>query len=428
MLKETYLVNDQIQRLSPVWTHYTDIVVDHGEGCYLFDQNGERYLDFTCGIGVTNTGHCHPHVVEAIRKQAGLLLHGQVNIVLHKPLLELVGELRTILPETMDGFFFSNSGAEALEGAIKLARHATGRPGVIVFQGSFHGRTAATMAMTTSKTVYRQGYQPLLPGVLVSPYPYAYRYGWDEETTSQWCLAELEHLLVSQITPQETAAILIEGVLGEGGYVPPPASFMRGLRALCDRHGIMLVMDEVQSGFGRTGKWFAFEHYGIEPDILAVAKGIASGMPLSGVFSRMDLMKRWVPGTHGGTYGGNAVAAAAATATIQAMKAENMPANASQRGKQLLTGLQKLQRQYPALGDVRGIGLMVGSEFSTTDRKPDKVTAKAVVHACLDRKLMLLTCGTYDNIIRWIPPLIVSEEQVDTALEIFAAALGEVLG
>ena len=277
---------ESIPYISPIWPRYTDIVVEHGEGCYLYSEDGSRYLDFTCGIGVTNTGHCHPLVVEAIRKQAGLLLHGQVNIVLHKPLLELIGELRTIVPPSIDGFFFSNSGAEALEGAMKLARHATGRPNVIVFQGGFHGRTVGTMSLTTSKTVYRQGYQPLMAGVFVTPFPYAYRYGWDEEATSQWCLEELEYLLISQTAPQETAAIIIEGVLGEGGYVPPPASFMRGLRKLCDQHGILLIIDEVQSGFGRTGRWFAFEHYGIEPDIMTVAKGIASGMPLSGVFSR----------------------------------------------------------------------------------------------------------------------------------------------
>lgn len=414
--------------VSPVWTRYTPLVVERGEGCYLYDQNGEAYLDFTCGIGVTNTGHCHPRVVEAIRKQAGLLLHGQVNIVYHRPLLELVQELRTVVPPAIDGFFFSNSGAEAIEGAMKLARHATGRTNIIVFQGSFHGRTVGTMSLTTSKTIYRVGYQPLMPGVFVAPYPYAYRFGWSEEQTAQWCLDELEFLLSTQTAPQETAAILIEPVLGEGGYVVPPVSFLRGLREICDRHGILLILDEVQSGFGRTGRWFAFEHFGVLPDIMTVAKGIASGLPLSGVFSRLDLMKKWTPGTHGGTYGGNALAAAAAVATIRVMREENLLANASERGDQLMVGLRHLQQDYPIIGDVRGLGLMVGAEFRTAERKPDKTTAKAIVHECLERKLLLLTCGPWDNTIRWIPPLVVTKEQIDQALDILGQALRKVVG
>lgn len=416
---------DSIPHLSPVWTHYTSIIASRAEGCYIYDQDGTRYLDFTCGIGVTNTGHCHPHVVEAIRKQAGLLLHGQANLVLHEPMLELVHELRQIVHPSLDGFFFTNSGAEALEGAIKLARHATGRPNVIVFQGSFHGRTVATMSMTTSKTIYRVGYQPLMPGIIVAPFPYAYRYGWDEETTSQWCLDELELLLLSQTAPQETAAMLIEPVLGEGGYVVPPASFLKGLRRICDQHGILLIFDEVQSGFGRTGKWFAQEHFGVTPDIMTVAKGLASGLPLSGVFSRLELMQKWTPGSHGGTYGGNAVACAAAVATIQAMRQDELLLNTQQRGLQLVTGLRHLQEEYPGIGDVRGLGLMIGAEFRTPDGKPDKTSAKAVAHAALDRKLMLLTCGPWDNTIRWIPPLVVSEAQITDALAIFKESLVE---
>ena len=417
---------DSIPNLSPVWTHYTPIIASHGEGAYLYDIDGNPYLDFTCGIGVTNTGHCHPHVVAAIQKQAGLLIHGQANIVIHRPMLELISELKTIVPSQIDGFFFSNSGAEAIEGAMKLARYATGRPNIVVFQGSFHGRTVGTMSLTTSKTVYRAGYQPLMPGVYVAPFPYAYRYGWDEEKTSQWCLEELEFLFTSQTAPDETAAILIETVLGEGGYVPPPVSFMRGLREICDRYGILLILDEVQAGFGRTGRWFAFEHYGIIPDIMVVAKGLASGMPLSGVFSRLELMKKWAPGSHGGTYGGNAIAAAAGAATIQAMRAENMLENAQQRGNQLMTGLRHLQEEYPVIGDVRGLGLMIATEFRTADRKPDKKTAKAIVQTCQDHRLLLLNCGPWDNTIRWIPPLVVTGEQIDRALNILQIALEQV--
>ena len=418
---------DALTHLSPVWPHYTPIIASRAEGSYVYDQQDKAYLDFTCGIGVTNTGHCHPRVVEAIRKQAGKLLHGQVNIIIHEPILELIAELRNILPSSMDGFFFSNSGAEAVEGAIKLARQATGRPNLIVFQGSFHGRTVGTMSLTTSKTIYRSGYQPLMSGVFVAPYPYAYRYGWDEEHTSQWCLEELDYLLLTQTAPGETAAILVEPVLGEGGYVVPPASFLRGLRKVCDQHGILLIIDEIQSGFGRTGEWFALEHFSVEADILTVAKGLASGLPLSAVISPLDIMEKWEPGSHGGTYGGNAVASAAAVATIQTIREEGLLDNTQERGTQLFTGLRHLQEVYPGLGDVRGLGLMIGSEFRTPDHKPYKDVAKAVVHACLDDGLILITCGPWDNTVRWIPPLTVDETQIKQALDIFSNALDKMM-
>jgi len=416
---------DILLKLSPVWTHLTPIIAKKAEGSYIYDQDGSTYLDFTCGIGVTNTGHCHPRVVEAIQKQAGLLLHGQLNIIVHEPILGLIEQLQTIVPPSLDGFFFSNSGAEAIEGAMKLARQVTGRPNIIVFQGSFHGRTVGTMSLTTSKTIYRAGYQPLMPGVFVAPYPYAYRYGWEDEQTSRWCLEELDFLFLSQTAPQETAGIFIEPVLGEGGYVVPPASFLRGLRERCNQHGIMLIIDEIQSGFGRTGRWFGHEHFNVTPDIMTIAKGLASGLPISGVISRLEFMNKWTPGSHGGTYGGNAIAAAAGVATIQAMRDENMLGNANERGLQLMTGLRHLQEEFPILGDVRGLGLMIGTEFRTPDRKPDKTTAKAVQQACLKRHLLLLTCGTWDNVIRWIPPLIVTSNQVDDALQIFRDALNE---
>jgi 4-aminobutyrate aminotransferase len=428
MTKSKKDYEDVLPHLSPVWTHGTDIIASRAEGAYVYDLDGRPYLDFTCGIGVTNTGHCHPKVVAAIREQAGLLLHGQANIILHQPMLELVRSLLPIVPPTIDGFFFSNSGAEAVEGAIKLARHATGRSNIIVFQGSFHGRTSSTMALTTSKTIYRAGYQPLPSGVFVAPYPYAYRYGWSAEQTTQWCLDELEFLLMSQTAPQETAAILFEPVLGEGGYVVPPRAFVNGLRELCDRHGILLIADEIQSGFGRTGRWFAMEHFDLRPDIMTVAKGLGSGLPISGVFSRLELMQKWVPGSHGGTFGGNAVAAAGAVATIAAMRDERMLENARERGGQLTAGLKVLQEKFPVIGDVRGLGLMIGTEFRDAGRKPDKKTAKSVAKACHQRGLMLLTCGPWDNVIRWIPPLIVSAAQIEESLSIFEAALKDAAG
>ena len=417
------LFEENFPHMSPVWSRIFPIQAERGEGCYLYAVDGKKYLDFTCGIGVTNTGHCHPKVVEAIREQAGQFIHAQANIVVHKPMMQLIEELRKVVHPSIDGFFFSNSGAEALEGAVKLARAATGKPNIIVFQGSFHGRTGMTMALTTSKTIYRSGFQPLPAGVFVSPYPYAYKLGMSEAQTSEYCLNALQELLLSQTSPAETAAILMEPVLGEGGYVVPPIAFMKGLRELCDKHGILLILDEVQSGFGRTGKWFAQEHFGVVPDIMTVAKGIASGMPLSGVFSRLDLMKKWQTGSHGGTFGGNAVACAAGVATIRAMRDEDMPGNASRRGIQLETGLRKLQEEYPVIGDVRGLGLMIGTEFSVNGKPADKALIKGLVHACEENGLLLLTCGTYDNVVRWIPPLVVSESQISDALGIFAKAL-----
>lgn len=409
--------------LSPVWSRYTDILIDHGRGAYLYAADGRRYLDFTTGIGVTNTGHCHPEVVAAVHKQVDKLLHGQVNIVYHQPLFDLVGELRQVAPPHLDRFFFSNSGAEAVEASIKLARQATGRPNVIVFQGSFHGRTVGTMSLTTSSTIYRRQYQPLMAGVFVAPFPYSYRYGWSDEETTAFCLRELRHLLVTQTAPEETGAMLIEPVIGEGGYVPPTPGFLAAIQALGREHGILLIADEVQSGFGRTGRWFAHQHDGVEPDIMIMAKGIASGMPLSGIAAREALMAKWIPGTHGGTYGGNAVSCAAGAATIRVIREEKLVENSARRGSQLLARLRELQGRFPVIGDVRGLGLMIGVEFTTAGGEPDKGTAKAVWHECLDRGLLLLTCGTYGNVIRWIPPLIIDDSHIEEAVSIFGAAL-----
>src|SRR5512140_2933935 len=424
MMPDAYV--EDFTHMSPVWGRIFNFVAERAEGSYIYTTDGRKLLDYTCGIGVTNTGHCHPKVVEAIREQAGLFVHAQANIVIHQPMLRLIEELRGVVPASIDGFFFANSGAEAIEGAVKLARAATGKQNIIVFSGSFHGRTAGTMALTTSKTIYRAGFGPLPSGVFVAPFPYAFRLGMSEEQASAFALEQLEYLLASQTAPKETAAILIESVLGEGGYVVPPPSFMKGLREIADKYGILLIFDEVQSGFGRTGKWFGFEHFGVLPDIMTVAKGIASGLPLSGVFSRLDLMKKWDVGSHGGTFGGNAVACASGVATIQAMREEKMVENAAERGIQLMTGLRKLQEEYAEIGDVRGKGLMIGTEFIVADR-PEKAKplVKELVHAAEQHDLLLLTCGTYDNTIRWIPPLNVSPEQINDGLRVFGEALRE---
>ncbi|HSB02604.1 MAG TPA: aminotransferase class III-fold pyridoxal phosphate-dependent enzyme [Anaerolineales bacterium] len=422
------LYEQNFPHMSPAWSRVFNFVAERAEGSYIYTADGRKLLDFTCGIGVTNTGHCHPKVVEAIRAQAGQFIHAQANLVIHKPMLQLIEELRVIVPTSIDSFFFANSGAEAVENAVKIARVATGRQNVIVFSGSFHGRTAGTMVLTTSKTVYRSGFGPLPSGVYVAPFPYAFRLKMTEAEASEYALEQLEYLLASQTSPKETAAILVESVLGEGGYVPPPVSFMKGLREICDRHGILLILDEVQSGFGRTGKWFAFEHFHVIPDIITAAKGLASGMPLSGVFSRTDIMLKLDVGSIGGTYGGNAIACAVGAATIRALREENMLENATQRGIQLMTGLRKLQEEYSQIGDVRGKGLMIGTEF-VVDGKPAKAKglAKDIIHCAEDRGLLLLSCGTYDNTVRWIPPLNVTLEQINAGLNIFSESLKEVI-
>ncbi len=410
-----------LEHLSPVWTHLTEIQPVRAERIYLYDEAGNRYMDFTSGIGVTSTGHCHPKVVQAIQQQAEKLIFGQMNIVIPPPAVALAEGLNRVTPDPIDTFFFSNSGAEAVEASVKLARQATGKRNIIVFQGSFHGRTAQTMAMTTSKYIYRHHYQPLPAGVFVAPYPYAYFYGWDEETTTDFCLKQLDYLLHGQTPPDETAAFIIEPVLGEGGYVPAPAGFLQALRKLADDYGILLIADEVQSGFGRTGKFWAFEHAGIVPDIVVMAKGMGSGMPISGIGASRALMEKWEPGTHGGTYGGGAaVSLTAAVATLDVLQSEGLVENAAARGEQLVAGLRAIQAKHGVIGDVRGLGLMVATEFA------DAATAKAVQKACLEENLLLLTCGTYGNVIRWIPPLVVKEEEVAEALSIFERAVAAV--
>ncbi len=410
--------------LSPVWTHLTHVQPVKGEGIYLYDEQGNRYTDFTSGIGVINTGHCHPKVVAAVKQQADQLLFGQMNCVIPPASVCLAEKLNEVTPPHINRFFFANSGAEATEGCVKLAKAATGRQNVIVFQGSFHGRTHLAMAMTTSKTVYRHKYQPLPGGIFVAPFPYAYYYGWDEDTAVDFYIKQLDLVLRGQTAPDETAAIIIEPILGEGGYVPAPARFLQHLRKVCDEHGILLIIDEVQSGFGRTGQFFCYEHAGIKPDILVMAKGLGSGLPISAIGASESLMKKWTPGTHGGTYGGgSAIASAAACATIDTLKEEGLVANASERGQQLVDSLKKLQAKHPCIGDVRGKGLMIATEFSRATGEPDPEKALSVLKACLDKKLLLLLCGTYKNVIRWIPPLIVTEEELVEALVVFEGAL-----
>ncbi len=409
--------------LSSVWTHLSETVMCRGEGIYLYDTDGNQYMDFTCGIGVTSTGHCHPKVVRAIQEQAGKLIFGQLNCVFNQPAIELARELATIMPVGINRFFFSNSGAEAVEGAIKLAKAATGKTNIIAFHGGFHGRTALTMALTASKTVYRSNYQPLPAGIFFAPFPDAFYYGWDEATTVSFCIKELKRMLQSTTAPQETAAMIIEPILGEGGYVPAPSSFLQQVREICEQQNILLILDEIQSGFGRAGEWLATTATGVTGDIIVLAKGLASGMPVSCVAATEALMSKWIKGSHGGTYGGgNAVALAAAVATIRTIKEEKLLENSQQMGLYLLEQLKILQVKFPILADVRGRGLMIATELRKNGEPAVEETTK-ITSGCKNKHLLLLTCGTFGNVIRWIPPLIVKKEQLDEALHIFAAQL-----
>jgi 4-aminobutyrate aminotransferase len=414
--------------LSPLLKQATPVLAERGEGVYLYDTDGRRHLDFTAGIGVTNTGHCHPRVVEAAQKQVGTLIHGQYTTVMHQPLLRLVDALGEVLPDGLDSLFFLNSGSEAVEASIRLARHATGRQNIVVFHGSFHGRTMGAAALTTAGTKFRAGIGPLMPGAAIAPFPQAYRYGWSEEEATRFALRELDYLLVTASPAADTAAFVVEPVLGEGGYIPAPPAFLEGLRERADRHGILLIMDEVQTGFGRTGRFWGHEHSAARPDVLITAKGLASGFPLSAIAAPAALMEKARPGSQGGTYGGNAVACAAALATLQVIADEDLVGNSARQGARLNDGLRKVAADHPAIGDVRGLGLMQASEFTTRDGEPDTDAATRAHKAAAERGLLLLTCGAYGNVVRMIPPLVVTEEQVDDALGIWSHAVADATG
>jgi len=414
--------------LSPALQQATPVVVDHASGSWIHGEDGRDYLDFTTGIGVTSTGHCHPRVVEAAREQVGKIIHAQYTTVMHRPLLDLTDRLGEVLPTGLDSVFYANSGSEAVEAAIRLARMATGRPNIVTFQGGFHGRTVAAATLTTAGTRFSAGFSPLMGGVHMAPFPYAYRYGWSVDEAVAFCLRELDHLFATRTAPRDTAAFLIEPALGDGGYLATPPAFLEGLRERADEHGILLVLDEVQAGCGRTGKFWGHQHSSITPDVLITAKGIASGFPISAMAAPESLMAQVWPGSQGGTYGGNAVAAAAGCATLDVIRDEGLVDNARVRGDQLLTELQKIQSDHRCLGDVRGLGLMLGLEFTGPDGAADPDTAKAVQQATTRHGLLSLTCGPLLNVVRLIPALVVTEEEVRLGAERFRAALDEVCG
>ncbi len=423
--KAQALIQADREVVSPSLPRAYSLVFDSAQGCTVTDVDGNRFLDFAAGIAVCSTGHCHPRVVKAIQDQAARLIHASADFY-YPPYVETARKLTEIAPGSDDWqVFLTNSGTEAVEGALKLARYATGRHRFIAFLGAFHGRSMGAITLTASKPQYHRGFGPLLSGVTHVPYGNCLHchYNLEYPSCELGCVDYIEREIFKRIAPPEdVAAIIVEPIQGEGGYVVPPSDWLPALRALCDRHGILLIADEIQSGMGRTGKMFAFEHFGgpegpVIPDIITVAKGIASGMPLGAFIASADVMT-WDKGAHGTTFGGNPVACAAALETIALLEEELME-NASRIGTYLVERLESLRDEHPALIDVRGLGLMIGLEFQTAEQ------ADAVVKACFQKGLVLLGCG--DKSVRLSPPLIVGEEEADAALEILEAAMNEVV-
>ena len=414
--------------VSPSYTRGYPLVIERATGSIVEDVDGNVFLDCAAGIAVNATGHSHPDVVKAIADQAARFLHMSGTDFYYETQVRLAEEISAIAPFAGGArSFFGNSGTEAIEAAVKLARHATGRQAIIAFLGGFHGRTLGALALTASKTVQRRGFSPLMAGVYHAPYPNTYRCppGMTPDGWIAYCLDYIDHELFGQlVAPDEVAAMVIEPIQGEGGYVAAPDAFLRGLRELTTRHGILLIVDEVQSGMGRTGKMFAIEHSGVQPDIVAIAKGIASGLPLGVAAARTDLMT-WPAGAHASTFGGNPVACAAALATIKLLQG-GMMANAEAVGAHLMAGLTALMDKHRIIGDVRGRGLMVGVELvrdrATKERAIEE--RNAIVSGAFERGLLVLGAGK--NSIRFSPPLVLTRDQADTAVAIFDQALSEV--
>jgi 4-aminobutyrate aminotransferase len=416
------------RHISSTWGFLTGINVEKAEGIHIYADDGRRYVDFTSGHAVCNIGHNHPAVVEAIKSQAERLIHSG-SIFYYPSLIEFLDRLVLVTPTGMDRVFLSNSGSEAVEGAIKLARYHTGRQGIISFAGSFHGRTLAATTLTSSNVHYKKRYSPLLPSVYRAFYPYCYRCILDKkvETCGTDCLKFFDYIFGQEVSPDEVAAVIIEPVLGEGGYVPAPAQFLKSLREICTRHGIMLIFDEVQSGIGRTAKMFALEHHGVVPDIITTAKGIASGMPLSGVISTPEIMDGWVKGAHGTTFGGNPISCAAASATLDVIRDEGLLEKAERLSRDVMERLEALKRECPVIGDVRGLGYMIGVEFVRDGNTPYPDAVARLKAECLKDGLIIMECGTHKNVIRFIPPLVTTEKQMDEAMGIFEQAVRKLL-
>jgi 4-aminobutyrate aminotransferase len=404
------------EALAGVLPRYYDIVAERGEGSWIVDVEGRRFLDLGAGIAVNATGHCHPAVVEAVVDQARALLHTSV-VVHHRRNVELAERLGALCPFLDEPqVFFCNSGAEAVDGALKLARRTTRRPEVIAFRRAFHGRTLAATTLTTAKGRYREGYAPLVPGVYHAPYCIPHEHA-SAEAAVEATLGELDCLFALQAPPGNVGAMVVEPVLGEGGYVAPPGEWLQGLRDRCDEHGILLVFDEVQCGVGRTGRPFAAETYGVAPDALLFAKGIASGLPLGGIVAARSLMDRWPTGTHGSTFGGNPVSCAAALATLDVLEREDCYRRARERGAGAVDRLRRDVGSHPSVRDVRGIGLMIGVELA------DKAITQEVAARCLAAGVIVLSCGPDENVLRLAPPLTIGDDELAQGLDVLCKAI-----
>lgn len=405
--------------VSPSYTRSYPMVVASGEGAMVEDVDGNRFLDFNAGIAVVAAGHCHPRVVKAIQDQAARLIHMSGTDFYYEEMVALAEKLAEIAPGAVERrVSFGNSGAEAIEGSLKLARYATGRDKLIAFYGSFHGRTMGALSLTARKATQRARFGPMVPGVSHAPYPYCYRcpFGKEPESCAVECVKFIEDTMLKTVSPaEETAAIVFEPVQGEGGYVVPPRKFFDELRRVAGKHGILLIADEVQSGMGRTGKMWASEHFDLVPDILAVAKGIASGLPLGATVARADLMN-WIPGAHASTFGGNPVACAAALTTI-ALLQEGLVENAARMGEHMMARLRTWPERLPCVGDVRGLGLMIGIELVRDQRTKEKAPAlrDRVLSMAFERGVLVLGAG--DNTIRLCPPLVITRDQCEFALD-----------
>lgn len=397
------------------------VVAARAEGAYLWDVEGRRYLDFVGGIGVLNVGHNHPRVVAAVTEQLTRISHTAFQVAAYEPYIALAERLNRLVGKGKAyKSIFLTSGAEAVENAIKIARGYTNRPGVIAFRGGFHGRTLLGVSLTGMSQPYRQNFGPFAGDIHHTPYPDAYR-----GVTVEAALAALDELFATQIAPDRVAAIIIEPVQGDGGFLPAPPAFMQALRKLTERHGIVLITDEIQTGFGRTGKLFGFEHSSIEPDLVTVAKSLAGGLPLSGVVGKAEIMDAPLPGGLGGTYGGNALACAAALGVLDAFEQDGLLARAEALGQQLGAGLERLAAAYPAIGTVRGIGFMRAIEFvkDRASKAPDADKAQAVIDKAREGGLLVIKCGVHRNIVRFLAPLVLSDADLADALEIFEVAL-----
>jgi 4-aminobutyrate aminotransferase len=414
---------------SPSYPRDYDFVMDHGKGAECWDVDGNRYIDFAAGIAVLSTGHAHPEVVQAIQQQAGKFIHISSDFY-HDSMVSLGEKINEIAPMKEDvGIFYANSGTESVEAAIKLARYATGRARFIGFIGAFHGRSMGSLSFTASKFTQQERFFPTMPGVWHVPFPDPYRPvliappGGD---AGDAVVDYIEHVVfASALPPEEVAAVMLEPIQGEGGYIVPPPHFLPRLRKLCDEHDILLIADEVQSGVGRTGKWWAIQHWDVEPDIVCSAKGIASGVPLGLMFARQSIIEKWPAGAHGNTYGGNPIACVAALKTLELIE-NGMMENAANMGEYILDALCEMQARHPSMGDVRGKGLMIGIELvkDKKTKEPAKQLRDALVHSCFERGLLTLGCGRCAT--RFMPPLMLPQNLADEALEIFEDALTEV--